>query len=71
MKIANIDTKNLHIFWTTWEISMKISEIMWLMIILKVTKKQVFALSLEENFLEKPQGRVGKGNKIASLFDIS
>ena len=29
---------------------------MWLIIILKVTKSQVFILSLEDTFLEKPQG---------------
>ena len=30
---------------------------MWLMIILKVAKKQGFTLSLENKFLNKPQGR--------------
>ena len=34
---------------------MKFSENMWLMIILKVTKKQGFNLSLENTPLEKPQ----------------
>ena len=35
---------------------MKFSEKMWLMIILKVTKKQGFAFFLENTFLEKSQG---------------
>ena len=56
MKIANIDRESLHIFWTTWEISMKFSGKMWFMIISKVTEKQGFILSLEDTFLEKPQG---------------
>ena len=42
MKIANIEREILHIFWTTWGISLKISGKMWLMIILKVTKKTEF-----------------------------
>ena len=37
-------------------ISMKFSEKVWLMIILKVTKEHGFALSLENTFLERPQG---------------
>ena len=55
MKIANIDRENLLIFWTTWGISIKFSGKMWLMIILRVTKKQGLALSLEDTFYEKPQ----------------
>ena len=55
MKIVSIEGESLHIFWTTWGISMKFSERKWLMIILKVTKKQGFTLSLESAFLEKPQ----------------
>ena len=39
MKIANIDRESLHISWTDWGISMKSSGKMWLMIILKATKK--------------------------------
>ena len=35
---------------------MKFSEKMWLMIILKVTKKQDFTLSLEDAYFQKPQG---------------
>ena len=42
MKIINIDVENLHTLWTTWGISMKFSEKMWLIIILKVSKKQGF-----------------------------
>ena len=38
---------------------MKNSENMWLMTILKVTKNQGFTLSLEDTFLEKPQGGGG------------
>ena len=37
-------------------ISMKFLGNMWLITILKVTKSQVFTLSLEDTFLEKPQG---------------
>ena len=68
MKIANIDREILHIFWTTWGISMKFSGKMWLMIILKVTKNQGFTLPLEDIFFEKPQG----GGKIepSSCFRI-
>ena len=42
MKIVDIDGENLHIFWTTWGISMKLSGKMWLMMILKVTKTTGF-----------------------------
>ena len=55
MKIANIDRAILHIFWTIWGISMKFSGKMWLMII-KVTKKHSFTLSLKDTFFKKPQG---------------
>ena len=56
MKIANIVREILHIFWTTWGISMKFSGKMWIIIILKVTKNQGFTLSLEDTFFGKPQG---------------
>ena len=56
MKIGNIDRENLHMFWTTREISMKFSEKKWLMIMLKVTKNQGFTFSFEDTFLEKLQG---------------
>ena len=39
MKIDNIEGENVQIFWTTWDILMKFAEKMWLMIILKATKK--------------------------------
>ena len=51
MKIVNIVRKSLHIFWTTWRISIKFLGKMWFMIILKVTKKPGFhTLLLEINF---------------------
>ena len=37
-KIVNIEEENLHIFWTSWGISIKFSGKMWIMTILKVTK---------------------------------
>ena len=52
MKIANVDREILHIFWMTWGVSVKFSEKMWLMIILKVTKKG-FTHSLEDTFFQK------------------
>ena len=42
--------ESIKIFWTTW------GRKMWLMIILKATKSPSFTLSLEDTFLEKPQG---------------
>ena len=68
MKIANIDRENFHIFWTTWGNSIKFSGKMWLILILKVTKKQGFTLSLEDTLLEKPQA--GGSNWPPSLFKI-
>ena len=64
MKKANIQGKNLHIFWTTWGIlMMTFSGKMWLMIKLKLklkkqkTKKNKISFSLVKNtFLEKPGG---------------
>ena len=53
MKIANVDREILRIFWTTWGIPMKFSGKMWLMITLKLTKNQGFALSLEDTIFEK------------------
>ena len=53
MKIANIDREILHIFWTTWGNSMKFSGKMRFKILLKVTKKQGFSLSLEYTIFEK------------------
>ena len=54
MTIANIDREILHNFWTTWEILIKFSRKMCLMIILKVTKPGFHPL--EDTFSEKPQG---------------
>ena len=39
---------------------MKFSGNMWLMIVLKVTRKQGFTISLEDTFFEKSQGRGGR-----------
>ena len=55
MKIGYIERENLYIFWMTWLITLKFAGKMWLSIILKVTKKKDFSLSLENRFLEKPQ----------------
>ena len=62
-KIVNIEGEILHMFWTTWGMSMRFSGKMRLMIILKVTKKHGFSLSLENTFWEKPRGggRLGVG----------
>ena len=46
----------LHILWRSGGISIKLSEKMWLMIILKVAKTQGFNISLRNTFLKKPQG---------------
>ena len=60
MKIVNIDGGNFHIFWTTWRISMKFSRKMQPMIILKVTKKQGFNLSLSDAFWKNHRmGQIG------------
>ena len=68
MKIVNIDGENLHI---SWGISMKFSEKMRLLIILKVKENQDFTLSLEDTFLEKPQGGrpwgCGGGGELTSI----
>ena len=61
MKNANIDREILHIFLTTWGISMKFSGKMGIMINLKVTKIQYFILSLEDTLFEKPQEDGGGG----------
>ena len=39
MKIANIDKERIHMFWTTWAISIKLSGETWLMLLSKVTRK--------------------------------
>ena len=48
MKLVDIGGENLHIFWTTGQISMKPSGKMWLKIILQVTKNQGYTLALED-----------------------
>ena len=60
MKVANIAKESLHIFWTTCRTLMKLSGMMWFMIILKVkklkvTKNQEFTISLADTSLKKPQ----------------
>ena len=56
MTTVNIDGENPRIFWTTGGTSINFLGKMWLKIILKFTKNQRFTLSLEDLFLEKPQG---------------
>ena len=51
-----IGGESLHVFWTNWGISMKFSRKMWLTMISKVTKKKGFTITLDNKFLEKPQG---------------
>ena len=46
---------------------MKFSGKMCLMIILKVTKKQSFTISLEDTFFEKPRGGWGWGVKLTPI----
>ena len=52
MKIVNINIENLHIFLTTWNISVTFLGKMCIMLTLKVTKFQGFKLSLENTVLE-------------------
>ena len=46
MKKANIDREIIHIFSTTWAISVEFSGKVWLMMILKATKKTRVSPSL-------------------------
>ena len=69
MKIANIEREFLHIFWTTCGNSMKFSGKMCFEIILKVTKTEGLALSLEDTFFKKPPGG-GKFEKILNLTQL-
>ena len=57
MKVVNIDGENLYIFRTTSGISKKFPGKVGHTIILKVTKNQVFTLSLEDIVSEKTKGR--------------
>ena len=60
------------IFWITCENSMRFLGKMWLMIILKVAKKQRFTLSLENTFLEKPhKGERGSNWPFLSLLRVN
>ena len=74
MKIANIDRENIYIFWTTSGIWMKFSGKMWLMIILKLKKKQVLYVSSKERgtlfrryIFEKPQSQIETPAAISGL----
>ena len=54
---VNIDGVNLHIFQTTWGISIKLSEEMWLVIVLNIIKKTMASSSLYKiHFWKKKQG---------------
>ena len=64
MKIANIKREILHIFLTTWGISIKFSAQMWLMIISKARKNQGFILSLEDFFKNIFQKTIRGGAQI-------
>ena len=57
MKIVNFDRENLHIFWTTWGILLKVSGKMWLMLILSHKKTGLQLLSRRHN-LGKTTGKV-------------
>ena len=50
MKIVSIEGEYLHIFWTTWETSMKFPVKMWLMIMLKIAKSWFLPLSRKHIF---------------------
>ena len=60
MKIVNADAENLNMFPTPWGISIKFSEKMCLMMVLKVAKIKGFAPLLENAVLEQQQ-RTGVG----------
>ena len=70
IKIVNIDGQNFHIIWTIWGFSMKFSGKMWIMIILTATKKQSFALYLEDTVFEKPL-EVGVKLTSSKLFRVN
>ena len=59
--MVNTEEEDLYILWVTLEISIKFSGKMWFIIILKVSEKQGFTFSLENAFLEKPQGGGRRG----------
>ena len=66
--MANNDRESLHIFWTTWGISMKFSGKMWLLMILKVTKNQALTHSLEKR--QRGGGGGGSNWPSCSLFRV-
>ena len=57
MKIVNNDKENLNMFPTPWGISIKFSEKLSLMMVLKVTKIKGFTHLLENAVLEQQQRR--------------
>ena len=63
MKKANIDRDILHIFSTTWGISVKFSGKVWLMMILKATKKPEFHY-LFRRYIFWKNTRWGRGFKL-------
>ena len=72
MKIANTEKENLHIFQMIWEIPMKFSGKIGLMIKLKVIKKAEFQFLSREQTFEKfaqPFFRV-KGSSTNFTFHI-
>ena len=72
MKVVNIEEENLHINTTSWKISIKFSEKMWHMaIILKVTKKQGFTLSMKNTFRWKTEKAFSRFTVNIYLNDIS
>ena len=70
MKIANIEKENLHVLWTTWEISIKLSEKMWLIIILNVTKKAALHPLFRKYIFRKTRGSVNWPPFPFSLFRV-
>ena len=72
MKIVSIEGESLHIFWTTWGLSMEFSEKTWLMIILKFTKKAGFhslslSLSLSRKIIFRKAAEEVQTNLLAFL----
>ena len=69
MKVVNIKEESLHIFRTSWGISMKFSGMMSFIVILKVIKNQDPILSPKNTFLVKPQGK-GQIDTPANCFRV-
>ena len=70
MKIVNIDEESLHIFWTTWGISMTFSgkEKMWLMTVLKVIKNAGRHALSRRYIFEKTKGMGGQIDPSLQVF---